>query len=167
MPRGTIFLQNVSPSPLRPAGESSMGSECPRTLENSLMYTTWLHFLQGQRPGGCCVPRRDLHSPSRCGVEAAAPVPEDMDGQGTGHAQKTMSNYLGASGSNFLWLERLIFVPHGRTTCRSRRCNYMEMDLCLGTSKDPPLHAGRWQRESVASILPKLGSAGESRLASL
>ena len=129
MLRGTIFPHNVSPSPLRLAGESSMGSGCSRTLENSLMCTTWLHFLQGHCPGGCSVPRRDLHSPSRCGIEAAAPVPEDMDGQGTGHAQKTMSNYPGASGSNVLWLEKLFFVPHSRMTCRSRRCNYMEMDL--------------------------------------
>ena len=40
----------------------------------------------------------------------------------------------------------------------------MEMDLCLGTSKDPPLHTGRWQRQRLATILPKLGSVKDSLL---
>lgn len=130
-----------------------------------------LHALQGYRPGGCSVPRWDLHPLSRCGIEVAAPVPGDVNGQGTGHARKTMSNYPGASGSNFLCLEKLVFVPpahvHSWMTCRSRSYNYMEMDLCLGTSEDPPLHTGRWQRERLATILPKLGSAGEGQFASL
>jgi hypothetical protein len=34
----------------------------------------------------------------------------DADRQGTGHTQRTMSNYLGALGSNFLLLEKLEIV---------------------------------------------------------
>lgn len=139
--------------PLGLAGEGSMGSGCSRSLEHSLMHTTLLHTLQGHGPGGCSVPSWDLYSPSGCRVEVAAPMPGDEDRQGTGHAQKTMSNYLRASRSNFLWLEKLVFVPlvhaHSWMTCRSRRHNYMEMVLCLGTSKDLPLYTGRWQREST------------------
>lgn len=83
-----------------------------KNMENSLMYTPHtLHALQGHRPGGCSVPRGDLYPLSRCGTEVAAPVPGDVDGQGTGHARKTMSNYPGASGSNFLCLEKLVFMP--------------------------------------------------------
>lgn len=71
------------------------------------MHTALLHAFQGRCPNGHSVPPRDLHSPSGCRVEVAAPMSEDVDGQGTGHAQKTMSNYPGASGSNFLWLQKL------------------------------------------------------------
>lgn len=83
-----------------------------KNIENSLMHTPRvLHALQGHRPGGCSGPRWDLYPLSRCGIEVAAPVPGDVEGQGTGHARKTMSNYLGASGSNFLCLEKLVFMP--------------------------------------------------------
>lgn len=133
-----------------------MGSGCSRTLENSLMHTTWQHTLQGHGPGGRSVLRWDLHFPGGWGPEVAAPVPGDVDGQGTGHAQKTMSNYPRASGSNFLWLEKLVFVPpapaRSRKTCRSRRHNYMEMDLCLGTSEAPPLHTGEAAERERASL---------------
>lgn len=109
---------------------------------------------QGHLSNGHSVPPWDSRSRGRCSVEVAASVPEDVDRQGTGHAQRTMSNYPGASGSNFLWLEKLFFVPpaqaHSQMTCRSRRRNYMEMEmvLCLGTSENPPLHPGRRYSES-------------------
>lgn len=66
-------------------------------------------------------------------------------------------NYLGTSGSNLLWLEKLCFVPpaqaYSQMTCRSRGHNYMEMVLCLETSKNPPLLPGRGSA-GAASTLP-------------
>lgn len=68
------------------------------------------------RPGGRSVPPWDLHSPSRRGAHGPAPAPGDVVGRGTGHAQKTMSDYLGTLESSFVWLEKLVFVPPAHAT---------------------------------------------------
>lgn len=138
-------------APLRPAGESSMGLGFSRTLENSLRHVT-----------GCMLSKVWWTFCSTVGLPFSPQMWGEVDGQGTGHAQKTMSNYLGTSGSNFLWLQKLFFVPparaHSRMTCRSRRHNYMEMVFCSGTSQNQPLYTGRG-RQRAASVGPKLGVA--------
>ena len=104
---GNIFSHDVLSFAIGIAGEGSMGSGCSRILEKSDAHCQ-LHALQGHCSGGHSVPPWDLHSPSRCEVEVTASVPGDVDGQGIGHAQNTMSTWEPHEAISSGWRNRFL-----------------------------------------------------------
>ena len=171
MLRGTIFLHNVSPSPLRLAGETSTGSGCSRTSE--ILWCT---------PPACCTLFKAtvlvdvLFHDGTCIPPAAAGLKRQHLCQGT-------------------WTDREQAMP-GRQCLITRGPQeaifsaWRNWFLCLQPMHTAEWHVGQgaiiiwkwiyvWEllkthlctlrggRERLATILPKLGSAGEGQFASL